>query len=99
MSDPGATPGTTKFLREDGSFQVPAGSGTGFPASTTTYLVQDAVDNTKQQLWNLASSTTGTNLTLAKMRTSYIVKSDAGERVVYGYCLTITYKYKQEDAP
>lgn len=40
------------------------GGGSGFPVSTSTYAVQDATDATKQQLWNLASSTTGTNLTL-----------------------------------
>lgn len=38
--------------------------GSGFPVSTATYAVQDNSDTTKQQLWNLASATTGTNLTL-----------------------------------
>jgi lysophospholipase L1-like esterase len=36
VPDPGATPGTTRFLREDGTWAVPAGgvSGSGFSGST-----------------------------------------------------------------
>ena len=32
--DPGATPGTTKFLREDASWQVPPGAGSLFPVNS-----------------------------------------------------------------
>ena len=39
----------------------------------------------------------GSGTTIAKMRTKYVVQSEAGEHTVYGYCITITHKYKQED--
>ena len=108
VPDPGASAGTTKFLREDATWQVPAaasgvtslnsltggvtlaagtnvtfgtvgntitinssgGGGGGFPVNTTTYAVQDSTDATKQQLYNLASATTGTNLTLKDQQTT-----------------------------
>lgn len=60
------------FGRVNGSTVGPfaAAATAAWPVSTTTYAVQDSGDATKQQLWNLASSTTGTNLTLKGQQTT-----------------------------
>lgn len=54
----------TTITNGSGTITIASSGGSGFPVSTTTYAVQDSSDSTKQQLWNLASQTTGTNLTL-----------------------------------
>jgi len=39
----------------------------------------------------------GSSTTLAKMRSKYVVQSAAGEHTIYGYCFTLTHKYKEEE--
>jgi trimeric autotransporter adhesin len=56
VPDPGATAGTTRFLREDGTFAVPAGGGGGGSGGTPTIAVGTAAGT------GASATVTGNNL-------------------------------------
>lgn len=74
VPDPGVTAGTTKFLREDGTWQVPAGgsglsglTSTRIPFATSSTTIADSADMT-------FASGTGT-LTLGNATASHVISS------------------------
>jgi hypothetical protein len=69
VPDPGVGAGTTKFLREDATFAVPAGVG-GSVFADNVFAVQSSADATKQLLTDLSASTASTNLTLRTAQTT-----------------------------
>lgn len=59
VPDPGATAGSTKFLREDGTWQVPAGGGGG----GSTYTAGAGIDITNDVISRAMTTTTNTSAT------------------------------------
>lgn len=60
VPDPGSTAGTTKFLREDGTWQVPAGGGGG---GGTTYTAGAGIDITSDVISRKMTTSTNSGAT------------------------------------
>ncbi len=82
--DPGATPGTTKFLREDATFAVPPGSGTpsrGYFAYLSALLEPEAIepmDTNHVGIFTYVVGASVTKLLMAAWSTSFNGASSNG---------------------